>query len=84
MKTLAIGDIVFFPCVRGYGGHGATCEVTKINRKSVKAIEIKGSYRPGQPWAFGTTLRLVRQTRNETAPFWTEQWFELGENGEMK
>lgn len=84
MKTLAVGDEVFFGSVPGYGGHGATCIVTKINRKSIKATERPGSYKPGIQWIFGTSLELCRQTiKNETAPYVTMEWFRLGDNGEM-
>ena len=55
MKTLAevqLGDIVevFFP--RGYGNHCARVVITKINKKTLKGHEIKGSYGgEGKPWS---------------------------------
>ena len=80
---LQIGDIVHFACVRGYGGHGATCEVVKINRKSIKAVEVQGSYRKDQAWTFGCGTKLRRVTYNQVAPFVTEEFFCLDENGAM-
>lgn len=80
---ISIGDDLFFPAVRGYGGHGAHVKVLKVNLKSLRGVEDAISYKPGQRWAFPVGTRLCRKTYNETVPYVTEKWFTLGENGEM-
>ncbi len=50
---ITIGTEVYIG-VSGRGGHGAYIEVTKINRKSIKGVERKGSYRPGTQWTIAT------------------------------
>lgn len=46
---ITLGMEIFVPC-RNRGGHGAWVEVTKINKKSFKAVERQGSYKPGINW----------------------------------
>lgn len=46
---LCEGDIVQMPWVKRYQ-HRATLQITKINKKSIKAVEIKGSYGQGTEW----------------------------------
>ena len=47
---ITVGMEIFVPC-RNRGGHGAWVEVTKVNKKSFKAVERKGSYTPGTQWS---------------------------------
>jgi len=51
-KELKDGDVFEFTCNgNGRGGHyNVTATVTKVNRKTVKAIERERSYRPGTRW----------------------------------
>ena len=52
-KNLMVGQKISFACNgRGRGGHyHVTAIVTKVNRKTVKATEVGGSYLPGTHWA---------------------------------
>ena len=84
MKTIAIDDLVFMP--GAYPTHGAHMRVTKINRKSFRAVEEPGSYKPGTVWIVSSSpycRRLARRTYNDTIPYVTDEWFYLGERGEM-
>lgn len=84
MRQLEIGDLVYIPM--GWRTHSATIKVEAINRRSIKGVEVSGSYRPHTQWTCWVrddSRRLARRTYNETAPFVTEEWFTLGENGEM-
>jgi hypothetical protein len=49
---LKVGDDFHFACNgAGRGGHYTVyAKVTKVNRKTVAAIESPGSYRPGTNW----------------------------------
>lgn len=46
---ITVGTEIFVPC-RGRGGHGAWVNVTKVNKKTFKAVEQKGSYIAGTEW----------------------------------
>ena len=52
-RDLRVGEIVTFLCNgRGRGGHlRVTARVTKVNRKTFRAVEMPGSYRPGTDWS---------------------------------
>lgn len=54
IRTLKVGDELFIGGVRGRGGHGAYIVIEKINAKSMKGTEKKGSYSPGTRWTIGT------------------------------
>ncbi len=62
-QQLKVGDFFQFTCSgRGRGNHcTAYAKVTKVNRKTVDALEQPRSYRPGTPW---------RVTINESMPAW--------------
>src|SRR3954462_12082748 len=51
-RDLQIGDVVHFLCNgRGRGGHyRVTARVTKVNKKTFKALELPRSYSPGTRW----------------------------------
>jgi len=51
-KDLRAGQKISFTCNgRGRGGHyGVTAVVTKVNHKTVKAVEDERSYRAGTLW----------------------------------
>ena len=51
-RDLSVGDVIQFTCNgRGRGGHyNVTAKITKVNRKTVKAVEHARSYRPGTLW----------------------------------
>jgi len=51
-RNLQAGDVVEFLCNgRGRGGHVRVfAKVTKVNRKTFKAIELPRSYSPGTLW----------------------------------
>jgi hypothetical protein len=44
------GSVLRLIWVKGYGGHGATMKITKVNNKSFKAVEMNRSYSPGTLW----------------------------------
>ena len=48
-NLLKIGDVIHRVWYNRYQ-HGATMIITKINKKSIHAIEIKGSYGAGTVW----------------------------------
>ena len=52
LSKLKVNDNVQFTCNgRGRGGHYSVFGVvTKVNRKTIRVVERKGSYRPGQIW----------------------------------
>ena len=50
VHELRVGDEIRVPNVRGRGGHGAYITIEKLNKKSVKGTERKGSYTPGTQW----------------------------------
>lgn len=50
LNPVEVGSMIFVPCVRGRGGHGAHILVTKVNKKTFKGIECKRSYIPGMHW----------------------------------
>jgi len=47
---VGVGSMIFVPCVRGRGGHGAHILVTKVNKATFKGIECQRSYVPGMLW----------------------------------
>lgn len=51
-RNLQVGDVVEFLCNgRGRGNHVRVhAKVTKVNRKTFKALELPRSYSPGTPW----------------------------------
>jgi hypothetical protein len=51
---LKVGDIVEKLCA--YGHHGATIEITKINRRSIVGTEIEKSYGQGTRWRLGASI----------------------------
>jgi hypothetical protein len=50
IESIKIGDLLYVSGGLGYGGHFATVEVTKINRKSFIGIECERSYCAGRKW----------------------------------
>jgi hypothetical protein len=54
VKDLIVGDVIQLLWVNHYQ-HGATMQIIKINPKSLKAIEIKGSYAADRCWTIQTT-----------------------------
>lgn len=56
-NQLEVGKVVVFTCNgSGRGGHyQVTATVTKVNRKTVKAVEANRSYRPGTNWTIDKT-----------------------------
>lgn len=50
---LKVGDVIGLVWVKRYQ-HGATMRITKINKKSFKAVEVKGSY--GGPCEVGHSI----------------------------
>jgi len=52
VRQICAGDNIGFLCNgRGRGGHySVRAKVTKVNRKTLQAIEIETSYSPGTPW----------------------------------
>lgn len=71
------GDVIRLCWVNRYQ-HGATMLVTKVNPKTFKAIEIKGSYRPGTNWTVSKTaggLHLdIGHTSDERIAELHESW----------
>jgi hypothetical protein len=57
VKDLIVGDVIQLLWVNHYQ-HGATMQIIKINPKSLKAIEIKGSYAAGRCWTIQTTGQI--------------------------
>jgi len=53
VEELKVGDVIGLVWVRRYQ-HGATMRITKINRKTIIAVEVKGSY--GGPCEVGHPL----------------------------
>lgn len=93
LQALEIDDKVFIGGVRGRGGHGAYMVVTKVNKKSVEAVEVKGSYKPGTPWKLyrGTELAFTTYDGSRVDPerglitgLMVQKWRYLGEAGELK
>lgn len=73
-RNLRVGDMVEFLCNgRGRGGHVRVfAKVTKVNRKTFKAVEWHRSYAPGTNWTVnieyalqpgngGITINLTRK-----------------------
>lgn len=67
-----VGMEVFVPC-RNRGGHGAWVEVVKINKKTFKAVEKKGSYIPNTKWTVhkDSTFAIVERNANVG---WVKHW----------
>lgn len=59
-RSLLPGDMVEFLCNgRGRGGHvRVLAKVTKVNRKTFKAVEWKRSYAPGTNWTVNIEYAL--------------------------
>jgi hypothetical protein len=51
-RVPVIGDVITFVCNgQGRGGHyHVTCKIEKFNRKTIGAVELPRSYRPGTKW----------------------------------
>lgn len=56
--TIKVGDIIEF-WHRPYQ-HCACIEITKVNKKSLKGVEINNSYKPGMEWAVGKDYEEIR------------------------
>jgi hypothetical protein len=56
-KELSVGEKISFACNgRGRGGHYCViATVTKVNNKTIKAVEAEGSYSPGTNWSISVT-----------------------------
>lgn len=66
--VLAPGVVIEFTCNgRGRGGHYfVTATVTKVNRKTVAAVECNRSYSPGTRWSVSKEfINKVRAPRDE-------------------
>jgi hypothetical protein len=59
-RNLRVNDIVEFLCNgRGRGGHVRVfAKVTKVNRKTFKALELPRSYSPGTNWTVNIAYAL--------------------------
>jgi hypothetical protein len=59
-RGLQVGDMVEFLCNgRGRGGHVRVfAQVTKVNRKTFKAVEWNRSYAPGTNWTVNIEYAL--------------------------
>ncbi len=59
-RNLQVGDMVEFLCNgRGRGGHVRVfAKVTKVNRKTFKALEWNRSYAPGTNWTVNIAYAL--------------------------
>ena len=65
---LKSGKVIEFTCNgRGRGGHyHVTATITKVNPKTVSAIEANRSYRPGTRWTVAKTeIKKVREPVGE-------------------
>lgn len=62
-----VGDTIRFSCNgRGRGGHYAVyATISKVNTKTVDAVEDKGSYRPGTNWRVNKTLIQWVETKDK-------------------
>ena len=49
-SEVSVGDMIHFTPNDFRGGHGATCVVTKVKRRTFDCVERKGSYRSGKQW----------------------------------
>lgn len=60
--TIQTGDRIEFTCDgAGRGGHyNVSAIVTKVNRKTLKAIEEEYSYRPGTKWVVATSQEFCK------------------------
>ncbi len=67
-----VGMEIFVPC-RGRGGHGAWIDVTKVNKKTFKGVEQKGSYIQGTQWTVhkDATYAIVLRPEGEG---WKKYW----------
>ncbi len=73
IESIKIGDeIAIFPA-SGYSNHMAYITVTKINPKSFKGIERKGSMYPDTPWTISkkTEFALISYENG----YMKTQWF---------
>lgn len=59
-ETVKVGDIIEF-YHRPYQ-HCACMEVVKVNRKTLKCVEINNSYKPGTPWAVEKDYSEIRMS----------------------
>jgi len=58
------GDKITFLCNgSGRGGHfNVYAEVTKVNRKTLDAVELPRSYRPGTRWRVSLDTRIEKHS----------------------
>jgi hypothetical protein len=63
-ETIQAGDIIEF-YHRPYQ-HCAQILITKVNRKTLKGIEIKNSYSPGTNWTVSKNYSEIRMSRYTT------------------
>lgn len=56
-----VGDTIGFSCNgKGRGGHyQVTARITKVNRKTIDAVEALRSYRPGTEWRVNKDLPSI-------------------------
>lgn len=73
-KELTVGSRVFFGGIRGRGGHGAHAIITKMNKKTFLATEVKGSYVPGMKWRIGYNTPFALD-EGEPGPTFRRYWF---------
>lgn len=69
---IRVGTEVFVPC-RNRGGHGAWVVVTKVNKRSFKGVEAKGSYIAGMQWSVhvDATYAVVERPEGQG---WKKHW----------
>jgi hypothetical protein len=69
-----VGDHLGVPFPKGYGGHHAHLEITKINKKSIHGVEQKGSYHAGREWKVHTGATFFADRRQPDGKIHTH-WF---------
>lgn len=50
-ETVSVGDVIFVGPFRNRGNHGAFVKITKVNKKTLKGVELKQSYSEGTNWS---------------------------------
>jgi len=63
VEQLKVGDVIGLVWVRRYQ-HGATMRITKINRKTIIAVELKGSYGGPREDGRGATEWSIHKNSN--------------------
>ena len=76
-KEITIGSQIHLGIVKGRGGHGATIEITKVNKKTYKGIEVQGSYTPGTIWTVHKESQFYTAGRDETGKHYRQKWHNL-------